>query len=283
MALMLSAPKPLARRRHGGVLWRWDAIAGALAYQVRTAPTEEEIGSARAEIITATEYEVPSGHFISVRATAGTPTSPIVGDWSSPHVARAEESPQFLYLCPDANGRPTVGVMLTQGEEAHLQMALMFPTPKERRALPKATLTVEDGPQVNMSHDALAEMASALFFEALKMEARKPEMVGFVSLAPDTTNRYLLRFYLPDPRDWQGDANMTGMPGDLERTAKERGIRMVARKITEHDVQVLDGIHERILAHCSMNHRLRTLFVKLRGPGDGIEAGVRWNLDGNER
>lgn len=187
--------------------------------------------------------------------------------------------PQFLHLCPNAEGKPTVGVMVTQGDEVGLLMPLMWPTPKEREALPRATLTMPPAIQVNMSHDVVAEKAG-IFEEVLKLEASTQETAGFASLEPDTSDRYLLRFYMHlVDRQWDGDAQMSGIPDAITKRAETLGIRCVARAITEHDARVLDGIFDRILAHCALNHRLRTLFVKLRGPGDGIEAGVRLSLE----
>lgn len=191
---------------------------------------------------------------------------------------RNQALPQFLHLGPDGDGKPTVGVLVAQGDEVGLLMALMWRTPKEQEALPRARLTIPSATEVNMSNDVLAEKAGILV-DVLKLEGTQGT-IGFASLEPDTRDSYLLRFYLHlTDRDWHGDADMEDIPDEITKRANALGIRCVARAITKEDVRVLDGIHDRILTHCALNHQLRTLFVKLRGQNDGIEAGARLSVE----
>ena len=70
------------------VEWSWDPVENALAYQVEVADSMGRLDGSEVQLVTDTMHRVSvkpeSEMFIRVRAAAGTPTSPIVSDWSDP-------------------------------------------------------------------------------------------------------------------------------------------------------------------------------------------------------
>lgn len=88
--LILALAPPLPRVSATGpdfIEWSWDAVPDAVAYQIRVAPTADEIYAAAPLVTANTFHRVPAtlGQtlYLRVRAIAGTDSSPVVSDWSS--------------------------------------------------------------------------------------------------------------------------------------------------------------------------------------------------------
>ncbi len=97
-SLTLGTPMPeVSSTGPDHIEWTWDAVADAAAYQVRVAASADGLDMATAEITTATSYRVTAAAettmYISVRAAAGTPTSPVVGDWSDAVAGTSDVAP----------------------------------------------------------------------------------------------------------------------------------------------------------------------------------------------
>lgn len=96
--LMLGTPMPrVTSTGPDHIEWSWDAVENALAYQVRVADSMAGLEGASPELIQATMHRVDAEPememYISVRAGAGTLTSPIVGDWSAPVRGMSDVAP----------------------------------------------------------------------------------------------------------------------------------------------------------------------------------------------
>ena len=97
-SLTLGTPMPeVSSTGPDHIEWSWDAVANALAYQVRVADSMDGLDMATAEITTARTHRVTAAAettmYISVRAAAGPPTSPVVGDWSAPVMGTSDVAP----------------------------------------------------------------------------------------------------------------------------------------------------------------------------------------------
>ena len=97
-SLTLGTPMPeVSSTGPDHIEWSWDAVENALAYQVRVADSMDGLDMATAEITTATSHRVTAAAettmYISVRAAAGPPTSPVVGDWSAPVMGTSDVAP----------------------------------------------------------------------------------------------------------------------------------------------------------------------------------------------
>ena len=96
--LMLGTPMPrVSSTGPDHIEWSWDPVENALAYQVRVADSMAGLADAEAELQTATmkrvDAEPEMEMYISVRAGAGTLTSPIVGEWSAPVPGMSDVAP----------------------------------------------------------------------------------------------------------------------------------------------------------------------------------------------
>ena len=96
--LMLGTPMPtVSSTGPDHIEWSWDPVENALAYQVRVADSMAGLADAEADLQTATmkrvDAEPEMEMYISVRAGAGTLTSPIVGDWSAPVMGMSDVAP----------------------------------------------------------------------------------------------------------------------------------------------------------------------------------------------
>ena len=96
--LMLGTPMPtVSSTGPDHIEWSWDPVENALAYQVRVADSMAGLADAGPELQTATmkrvDAEPEMEMYISVRAGAGTLTSPIVGDWSAPVMGMSDVAP----------------------------------------------------------------------------------------------------------------------------------------------------------------------------------------------
>ena len=97
-SLTLGTPMPtVSSTGPDHIEWSWDAVENALAYQVRVADSMDGLDMATAEITTALTHRVTAAAettmYISVRAAAGPPTSPVVGDWSAPVMGTSDVAP----------------------------------------------------------------------------------------------------------------------------------------------------------------------------------------------
>ena len=97
-SLTLGTPMPtVSSTGPDHIEWSWDAVENALAYQVRVADSMDGLDMATAEITTSTSHrvtaEAETTMYISVRAAAGPPTSPVVGDWSAAVMGTSDVAP----------------------------------------------------------------------------------------------------------------------------------------------------------------------------------------------
>ena len=96
--LVLAAPAP--RMSGAGpdyIEWEWDAVANALAYEVRVAATRDGLDAASPETVTETMHRVAAEPetemYLRVRAAAGTEASPVVSEWSDAVSGMSEAAP----------------------------------------------------------------------------------------------------------------------------------------------------------------------------------------------
>ena len=97
-SLTLGTPMPeVSSTGPDHIEWSWAAVENALAYQVRVADSSDGLEMATPEITTALTYRVTADAettmYISVRAAAGPPASPVTGDWSDPVMGTSDVAP----------------------------------------------------------------------------------------------------------------------------------------------------------------------------------------------
>ena len=105
--LVLGAPEPtVSSTGPDHIEWSWDPVADALAYQVRVAATREGLDAATLQITAETTHRVTTEPgmemFLRVRAAAGTPESPVIGDWSDAvaGMSEAAATPFVVSMAP---------------------------------------------------------------------------------------------------------------------------------------------------------------------------------------
>lgn len=193
----------------------------------------------------------------------------------------------FLGLTGDDEGRPTVFLQMTEGANCSFEAPLLWPSVKEQEAIEQgrqsltefAAVPAGDDGRPSPSFDRYREAAEILP-AVLRAELADPaagKIVGGFASAERDGGDVLVRLYLHinDEGAPRGrDLAVAGLPSGIGEEAAKRNLRIVARNISSADYQVLDALYERILLHCALRG-CRTLFVKLRGKGEGLEAGVR--------
>ena len=96
--LVLSAPSPtVSSTGPDHIEWSWEAVADALAYEVRVAETVAGLDAASSETVSGTTHRVDAEPememFLRVRAQAGTPESPVSSDWSDAVAGMSDAAP----------------------------------------------------------------------------------------------------------------------------------------------------------------------------------------------
>ena len=146
--LMLGTPMPtVSSTGPDHIEWSWDPVENALAYQVRVADSMAGLADAEADLQTATmkrvDAEPEMEMYISVRAGAGTLTSPIVGDWSAPVRGMSDVAPM-----------PFVVSMMPPEAAADRACSGQPMCPDSQTDPTKAMAGVNEKMIVNSSHDA---------------------------------------------------------------------------------------------------------------------------------
>ena len=193
----------------------------------------------------------------------------------------------FLGVTRNEEGHLGPTVIGAVGATHSLLLPLFWPSIKEQEVLEQGRLSVTRIPQpretdaggASPSYDRYRE-AAGILPTILRLELRGPEdgRIGgaFSSLERDGDD-VLLRLYMHTNDEDQPpgqDSPVTGLPTQIQQEVRERNLRVVATRITSADFQLLDCVHERILLHCALQG-FRTLFVKMRGKDEGLDAGVR--------
>lgn len=193
----------------------------------------------------------------------------------------------FLGLTGDEVGRPKVFWVIMEGTTSSLHLPLLWPSVKEQEAIEQGRQSLSEFAAVPAADDGgpspsfdryreAAEILPAVLVPELADPADGTVVGGFANLEPDGGD-VLVRLYMHinDEAAPRGrDTPVAGLPPGVEDEVAKRNLRIVARHISSADYQVLDALYERILLHCALRG-CRTLFVKLRGKGEGLEAGVR--------
>lgn len=196
----------------------------------------------------------------------------------------------FLGVGRDAEGLPTVVPTITVGMKSSFHAPLFFRSVKEQRAIeqgesitrtPSHPSTTDGGPSPSF---ARYQEAAHVLPAILRLEQRGAEDgyigSGFASVEPDGSD-VLLRLYLhtTDELPVGQDFPISGLPSDVDATIREASLGVVGRKIGSAEYQLLDAMYDRIVLHCALSG-LRTLFVKMRGKDEGLDAGVSRLLQG---
>ena len=206
-SLTLGTPMPeVSSTGPDHIEWTWDAVADAAAYQVRVAASADGLDMATAEITTATSHRVTAAAettmYISVRAAAGTPTSPVVGDWSdavagtsdvaplpfvvsmSPPEAGADKACSGQAFCPDSGTDPekamaSVNSMMMVNSSHGAQVSAMFLTDAGAVALNEGVNTPFSNVSWNAMQSAVANDGVTFMFQRVNTAAgQEPTPVG---------------------------------------------------------------------------------------------------------
>ena len=206
-SLTLGTPMPeVSSTGPDHIEWTWDAVADAAAYQVRVASSADGLDMATAEITTATSHRVTAAAettmYISVRAAAGTPTSPVVGDWSdavagtsdvaplpfvvsmSPPEAGADKACSGQAFCPDSGTDPekamaSVNSMMMVNSSHGAQVSAMFVTGAGAVALNEGVNTPFSNVTWNAMQSAVANDGVTFMFQRVNTAAgQEPTAMG---------------------------------------------------------------------------------------------------------
>ena len=102
--LVLGMPVPTVSSRGPDYIeWMWEAVVGALTYQVQVADSMDGFMDTMDPAVIATQLQAATTRreevdpettmYIRVRAAAGTPTAPLFGEWSAPVMGMSEVAP----------------------------------------------------------------------------------------------------------------------------------------------------------------------------------------------
>lgn len=191
----------------------------------------------------------------------------------------------FLGLGRDAEGLPSVVPIIPGGTEFSLQAPLLFPSVKEQKAIEQGkesiTRTLGHPPTSDGSPSppfARYQQAAGVLPAILRLEqcgaADGHVGSGFASVEPDGRD-VLLRLYLHinNGQPTGTDFSVQSLPSEVAEKVNQLNLRVFGTKISSADFQLLDGVYHRVVLHCALSG-LRTLFVKLREKGEGLNAGV---------
>lgn len=191
----------------------------------------------------------------------------------------------LLGLARDDDGLPTITAYLAVGMEAAFIAPLMFPTVKEHEAretgAKSLTRITQEPSRVDVGHSHY-ESAVTVVTEFLHQELKGLGDGGlgsaFVSVETGHDGPFV-RLYaaFPGPQHTGVDSPVTGLGQRLEQALRDSNLRVVVRGITSADSLLLDAMWERVRLHCALT-RCRTLFARLPGEGEGIDAGARESL-----
>lgn len=206
-SLTLGTPMPeVSSTGPDHIEWSWDAVADAVAYQVRVAASADGLDMATAEITTARTHRVTAAAettmYISVRAAAGTPTSPVVGDWSdavagtsdvaplpfvvsmTPPEAGADKACSGQAFCPDSGTDPekamaSVNSMMMVNSSHGAQVSAMFVEGAGAVALSEGVNTPFSNVTWNAMQSAVANDGVTFMFQRVNTAAgQEPTAVG---------------------------------------------------------------------------------------------------------
>lgn len=190
----------------------------------------------------------------------------------------------FLGVERDAEGLPTVVPIIAEDTTSSFHAPLFFRSVREQRALEQGK-SITRTPNRPSTNDGSPSPSFARYQEAanalpaiLRLEQRGAEDgyigSGFASVEPDGGD-VLLRLYLHtnDELPVGQTFRISGLPSDVDASIREASLSVVGTKIGSAEYQLLDAMYDRIVLHCALCG-LRTLFVKMRGKDEGLDAGV---------
>ena len=206
-SLTLGTPMPeVSSTGPDHIEWTWDAVADAAAYQVRVAASADGLDMATAEITTARTHRVTAAAettmYISVRAAAGTPTSPVVGDWSDPVAGTSDVAPLPFVVsmtppeagadkacsgqafCPDSGTDPekamaSVNSMMMVNSSHGAQVSAMFVEGAGAVALSEGVNTPFSNVTWNAMQSAVANDGVTFMFQRVNSAAgQEPTAMG---------------------------------------------------------------------------------------------------------
>ena len=206
-SLTLGTPMPeVSSTGPDHIEWSWDAVADAVAYQVQVAASADGLDMATAEITTALSHRVTAAAettmYIRVRAAAGTPASPVVGDWSdavmgtsdvaplpfvvsmTPPEAGADKACSGQAFCPDSGTDPekamaSVNSMMMVNSSHGAQVSAMFVEGAGAVALGEGVNTPFSNVTWNAMQSAVANDGVTFMFQRVNTAAgQEPTAMG---------------------------------------------------------------------------------------------------------
>ena len=206
-SLTLGTPMPeVSSTGPDHIEWSWDAVADAVAYQVQVAASADGLDMATAQITSALSHRVTAAAettmYIRVRAAAGTPASPVVGDWSdavmgtsdvaplpfvvsmTPPEAGADKACSGQAFCPDSGTDPekamaSVNSMMMVNSSHGAQVSAMFVEGAGAVALGEGVNTPFSNVTWNAMQSAVANDGVTFMFQRVNTAAgQEPTAMG---------------------------------------------------------------------------------------------------------
>ena len=206
-SLTLGTPMPeVSSTGPDHIEWSWEAVADAVAYQVQVAASADGLDMATAEITSALSHRVTAAAettmYIRVRAAAGTPASPVVGDWSdavmgtsdvaplpfvvsmTPPEAGADKACSGQAFCPDSGTDPekamaSVNSMMMVNSSHGAQVSAMFVEGAGAVALGEGVNTPFSNVTWNAMQSAVANDGVTFMFQRVNTAAgQEPTAMG---------------------------------------------------------------------------------------------------------